>query len=52
MKIKYTKKEYQEYVGSLDKNIGKPVSFEMWKKVQPIADGIVGKANKIIKGIL
>lgn len=47
--MKYTRKEYKKYCQEVDSKIGKPVSFEMWKVVQPIGDSIIGKANRIIK---
>ena len=46
MKTRYTKKEYKKYCQEV--KIGNPVSFEMWKVVQPIGDNISGKVNYII----
>lgn len=49
---KYNKKEYLKYVKKSKltcKEGERPTSFEKWKVMQPIADGVVGKVNKIIK---
>jgi hypothetical protein len=49
--MKYDKKEYEKYRKEIEKNgeVGdKPISFKMWKVMQPIADKVMGKANKII----
>lgn len=49
---KYNKKEYLKYVKELKKDDIPdlmPISFKDWKWVQPIADEVVGKVNKIIK---
>ena len=51
--MRYTKKEYLKYKKAVEKahklDGVKPISYKMWKVTQPIADSIVGKANKIIK---
>ncbi len=50
---KYTKKEYRKYRRAVIKSFGRDVSisFEYWKKIQPIADQAVGKINKMIAEI-
>ena len=48
---KYTKKEYLKYVKNFkpDKELTtRPITFEIWKVVQPIVDKILGRTNKII----
>ena len=47
---KYNKKEYKKYVKEIEemKNDGSPISFEKWRILQPIADSVINKANKII----
>ncbi len=45
---RYSKREYEKYKTKVDKTIGKAISFEKWKVIQPIADSIIGKTNKII----
>ena len=48
--MKYTKKEYLKYVEGINKDAdgGKPISFEMWKKYQPLANHVKGMVNKML----
>ena len=50
---KYNKKEYLKYVEDLKKDLptvdARPIDFETWKWIQPIADEAVGISNKIIE---
>ncbi len=50
--MKYNKREYLKYVKDIQLTLKKgerPISFEKWKIVQPVADRIINKVNKIIK---
>lgn len=55
--VRYNKKEYLKYVKGLEdikdeegNNIKVvPLSFNLWKEVQPVADEAVGLVNKIVK---
>lgn len=51
---KYNKKEYLKYVKDFEKDKDRhiserPISFKTWKRIQPIADKVIGMSNKIIK---
>jgi len=46
--MKYTYKEYLKYAREIKKEGLNPITFKLWKIAQPVADKVVGKANKII----
>ena len=52
--MKYDYKHYLKYRRKMkaqlkaDGDGGQPVSYKMWKIVQPIADSVIGKVNNII----
>ncbi len=49
--MKYTKGEYGRYQEEMIKKGLTPISFKVWKLVQPIANSVIGKGNKLIKKV-
>jgi len=46
-KSNYSRREYNKY----KRKQKQPVSYKLWRQVQPIADIAIGDANKIIGGM-
>ena len=46
--MKYNYKNYLKYRKTIDRKIGKPLPYKKWLILQPIADSVIGKVNRII----